>query len=147
MRLFVVDTNVIVSGLITSDWSAPSVRVLELMLTDGFRYVVSPELLRHYGAVLNRPSLVAIHGLHRSQVDVIVSALAANALIREPEHSAVRAEGPADQYLIDLVTSDPRYVLVAGDTRLQRAELDLSLISPLGLVKLVDGPHPKRSTA
>lgn len=138
MKYFVVDTNVIVSGLITSDASSPSVHVLEQMLTGGFTFVLSPELIRRYEMVLNRPSLAAIHGLRRSQVEVVVMTLAANAIIREPAPSSVRAEGPADQCLIDLVTSDPRYVLVAGDIRLPRAGLGLAIISPVGLMRLLD---------
>ncbi len=138
MKHFVVDTNVIVSGLITSDASAPSVHVLEQMLTGGFTFILSPDLIRRYETVLNRPSLSGIHGLRRSQVEVVVMTLAANAIIREPSPSTVRAEGPGDQCLIDLVLSDPRFVLVAGDIRIPRAKLGLAIISPNGLMRLLD---------
>ena len=138
MKRFVVDTSVVVSGLITTDASAPSARLLEQMLRGCFTFVLSPDLIRHYESTLNRPSLAAIHGLRRSQVETLVATLTASAIIRDPEHSAIRMGGPGDQYLIDLVLSDERNVLVAGDLRLPRAKLDISIVSPLGLMKLLE---------
>lgn len=138
MKRFVVDTNVVVSGLITAEASAPSVRVLERMLTGDFTFVLSPDLIRHYETTLNRPSLAGVHGLHRWQIETLVTVLTANAVIRDPARSQIRASGPADQYLIDLVTADPQHVLVAGDMRLSRAKLDISIVSPAGLLKLLE---------
>jgi len=43
--LVVVDTNVVVAGLITQDPSSPTVRTLDAMLSGSLMFLMSPELL------------------------------------------------------------------------------------------------------
>ena len=44
-RTFVVDTNVVVAGLITGASDSPVRRVLDGMLAGAFRFLLSPDLL------------------------------------------------------------------------------------------------------
>lgn len=56
MRTVIVDTNVVVAGLITADVGAPAAHILDGMLSGKLAFVVSAALLAEYRDVLNRPS-------------------------------------------------------------------------------------------
>ena len=81
----VVDTNVVVAGLISSPGDSPVCRVLDGMLAGTFPFLLSIELLREYRSVLLRDQLRELHGLSPEQVDVVLTEIAANALVREPK--------------------------------------------------------------
>jgi predicted nucleic acid-binding protein len=53
----IVDTNVLVAGLITGNDASPVARILDGMLAAVFPFVVSEALLAEYRAVLVRPGL------------------------------------------------------------------------------------------
>jgi len=50
--LYIIDTNVLVAGLISSNPASPPVRFLDAMLNGEIIYVLSPDLLAEYRAVL-----------------------------------------------------------------------------------------------
>ena len=78
----VVDTNVIVSGLIGADPNSPPSRILDAMLDGGIIYLMSDELLDEYSCVLRRPGLVRLHGLTGEELDRLLADLVANAMWR-----------------------------------------------------------------
>ena len=53
----IVDTNVVVAGLLTGNATSPVARILDGMLGAAFPFVVSEALLAEYRAVLVRPAL------------------------------------------------------------------------------------------
>ena len=53
--VFIIDTNVIVAGRLTSDADSPVTRILDGMLRASFRFVVSEGLPAEYRQVLLRP--------------------------------------------------------------------------------------------
>ena len=59
----IVDTNVVVAGLLTGNATSPVARILDGMLGAAFPFVVSEALLAEYRAVLVRPALRKLHGL------------------------------------------------------------------------------------
>ncbi|KAI5912303.1 putative toxin-antitoxin system toxin component, PIN family [Azoarcus sp. PA01] len=61
--LFIIDTNVLVAGLISGEPTSPTARILDAMLDGGLLYVLSPAVLTEYRAVLLRPRLRRAHGL------------------------------------------------------------------------------------
>ena len=83
-RICVVDTNVVVSGLIVADSSSPPARILNAMIDGSLMYLMSPELLDEYAAVLGRPALLRIHGRTRDELDRLLTELVANSIWREP---------------------------------------------------------------
>jgi len=114
----VVDTNVVVAGLLTREPSAPTARVLDAMLRGTLRFLLSEALLAEYRVVLLRPAIAKAHGLTADEVDEILIRLAANAVIREP---ATRASGPAgDVHLFELLVTEPTALLVSGDAKVLR---------------------------
>ncbi len=115
-RLFVIDTNVLVAGLISSQPSSPTVRILDAMLDGQLLYLLSPELLSEYREVLLRTELARLHGLDEQQVDTILTELTANALWREPDRAhAESAPDPGDDHLWALLTCETGANLVTGD--------------------------------
>jgi predicted nucleic acid-binding protein len=116
----IVDTNVVVAGLLTANDTSPVARILDGMLRAAFPFVVSQMLLGEYRTVLVRPSLRKLHGLTVAEVESVLTDLAQNAIVLAP------AAGPAapdlgDQLLWDLLAARPDLVLVTGDKRLLQA--------------------------
>lgn len=126
----VVDTNVIVSGLIGADRDSPPARILDAMLAGGFIYLMSDELLSEYSHVLRRPGLVRLHALADEEIDRLLADLVANAMWRAPT-VAGKAPDTGDQHLWALLASHPQGRLVTGDRLLlENPPGSVSVISP-----------------
>jgi uncharacterized protein len=110
----IVDTNVVVAGLITAQAASPVARIVDGMLTAAFPFVVSPALLAEYHAVLVRPSLRKLHGLTLKQIETILTDLAQHAIVLEPV-AGPPAPDPGDQLLWDLLVARAELRLVTGD--------------------------------
>ena len=67
-RVVVVDTNVVVAGLLTGDDSAPTARVLNGMVAASFLFLLSSALLAEYREVLLRPKIQSRHGLSEDEM-------------------------------------------------------------------------------
>lgn len=114
--LFIIDTNVLVAGLITQDQTSPTARLVDAMLGGGILFILSPALLSEYGTVLLRPRIAKLHGLSSDEVDVLLTEITGNAIWREPpEISNSTPPDPDDTHLWDLLHSEPRAILVTGD--------------------------------
>ncbi|MGD0959175.1 MAG: putative toxin-antitoxin system toxin component, PIN family [Methylomonas sp.] len=133
----IIDTNVVVSGLISGDPQALVCRVLDGMLTASFIYLVSPALLDEYREVLLRPKLKKCHGLSVVEVDRILEDIVANAIWREPDQSLAAPE-PGDDHLWALMATHKGCVLVTGDRLLLENPPDFaSVISLRSFVELL----------
>ncbi|RMF86256.1 MAG: PIN domain-containing protein [Nitrospirae bacterium] len=116
--LAIVDTNVVVSGLITRDEAAAVCRILDAMLAGGFPFLLSLPLLREYREVLLRRKIRRLHRLTEAEVDTLLEALVVHAVVRSPEAGGPPAPDPGDPHLWDLLHVEPSSVLVTGDRRL-----------------------------
>ncbi len=112
----VIDTNVVVAGLITSQPDSSTVRILDAMLSGELVYLLSVELLREYRSVLMRPQIVRRHGLKASEIDQILTEIAANAIWREalPDMEHLPPD-PQDAHLWALLATEPNAILITGD--------------------------------
>jgi putative PIN family toxin of toxin-antitoxin system len=115
----VVDTNVVVAGLLTAADASPVARVLDGMLQASFAFVVSEALLGEYHAVLVRPRLRRLHGLRAAEVETVLTRLARNAIVLAPA-AGPPAPDPGDQLLWDLLAARADLKLVTGDRQLIR---------------------------
>jgi putative PIN family toxin of toxin-antitoxin system len=114
--LFIIDTNVLVAGLITQDQTSPTARLVDAMLGGGILFILSPALLSEYGTVILRPRIAKLHGLSSDEVDVLLTEITGNAIWREPsEVSSSTSPDPGDTHLWDLLHSEPRAILITGD--------------------------------
>lgn len=131
----VVDTNVVVSGLIGADASSPPARILDAMLDGRLIYLMSEPLLQEYSSVLRRESLARFHGLKSEEIDILLTDLVANAMWRAPVPTD-DAPDAGDQHLWALLAAYPRSQLVTGDQLLLRQPpAGISVISPRRLVE------------
>ena len=129
-RAVIVDTNLVVAGLLTRDETSPVVRILDGMLGAAFPFVFSEALLAEYRAVLVRPRLVKLHGLTVEEVETVLADLAQHAIVLVPA-AAPPAPDPGDQLLWELLAAKADLLLVTGDKLLLRdAGMRGRVISP-----------------
>lgn len=137
MLLAIIDTNVVVSGMLVGVGPSPNRRIVDAMLAGELRFVLSEALLAEYRRVLLRPAIVQRHGLPEAEVDCVLEDLVVDAIVREPPapgeggfaagDGAIGARGDADidaagdEHVIALLVEVPGAVLVTGDLRLRRA--------------------------
>ena len=116
-HFFIIDTNVVVAGLLTSHADSPVARILDGMLGANFSFVLSEALLAEYRAVLVRPHLIKMHRLSADELDTILLELARHAIVLTPAQSDAtpKAPDPGDQFLWDLLSSRNDLFLVTGD--------------------------------
>jgi uncharacterized protein len=115
----IVDTNVVVAGLLTARADSPVARILDGMLGAAFPFVVSEALLAEYRTVLVRPNLRKLHGLTVTDVEIILTDLAQHAIVLAPV-AVPPAPDPADPLLWGLLAARPGLLLVTGDKVLLR---------------------------
>jgi len=132
-RAFVVDTNVVVAGLLTRDIHSPTVRLVDGMVAASFPFLLSPALLAEYREVLLRPKIRSRHGLEEKEIDSLLTEIVANAIVRKPDPSPAATEESDDQHLWDLLGTEDGTVLVTGDQQLlDRPVAGASVVSPAG---------------
>ena len=121
--VFIIDTNVVVAGLLTSHADSPVARILDGMLRANFRFVISEALLAEYRQVLLRPKLSKLHWLSAVEVDEVLTDLARHAIVLPvaPQMEKFLAPDPGDQFLWNLLASRDDLVLVTGDKLLLQA--------------------------
>ena len=133
----IVDTNVVVAGLLTAHEASPVARILDGMLRAAFPFVLSKALLAEYRAVLVRPNLRKLHGLTVAEVEAILTDLAQHAIVLAPvpTPTAPPAPDPGDQLLWGLLAARADLLLVTGDKLLLRdAGMQGRVISPSAFV-------------
>lgn len=135
--LAIIDTNVIVSGLIAGDPESPVARILDGMLAAVFAFTLSPALLAEYRSVLLRPGIRRLHGLTGDEIDRLLGDIVVNAIWREPTIAAA-APDPGDDHLWALLGVHEGSVLVTGDRLLLDNPPDFaSVLSPRSFLELL----------
>jgi putative PIN family toxin of toxin-antitoxin system len=135
----IIDTNVVVAGLISKNPVATVCQILDAMLSGRLPYLLSPDLLDEYQQVLSRPKIKRLHGLNEQEVDCILEELAANAVWRNPSVSD-DAPDPGDNHLWSLLKSQQGSILVTGDKMLSaNPPSKASVISPKHFLEIFTG--------
>ena len=130
----IVDTNVVVAGLLTKHDASPVARILDGMLGAAFPFVLSEALLAEYRTVLVRPVLRKLHGLTVAEVEAILTDLAQHAIMLAPV-AAAPAPDPGDRLLWELLAAKAELVLVTVDKLLLRdTRMQGRVISPQAYV-------------
>jgi len=137
--LIVVDTNVIVSALITDQPQSPTCLILDGMLEGRFTFLLPAELLSEYRRVLFRPEIQKLHGLDEGEVDAILTEIVVNGIMRETLKVSRRAPEKGDDHLWALISIQPGAILVTGDKRLIENPHDFTtVLSPRGFIELLE---------
>jgi len=135
-RIFVVDTNILVAGLISGQPDSPTSQIVDAMLDGRVIYLLSPELLQEYRLVLLRPRLMPLHGLNEEEIDQLLTEITANAIWREAltevdEH----APDPGDEHLWKLLATETSAALITGDQLLlEQPPSHSSVLTPASYV-------------
>ena len=116
-RAVIVDTNVVVAGLLTGNDASPVARIVDGMLAAMFPFVVSEALLAEYRTVLVRPNLRKQHGLTVAEVETLLTDIAQQAIVLVPV-AAAAAPDPGDQLLWNLLAARADLLLATGDKQL-----------------------------
>ncbi len=137
-HIFIIDTNVLIAGLISAQEGSPTVKIVDAMLGGRLIYLLSPELLCEYRTVLLRPKLLRLHGLNEQQIDCLLTEITANAIWHEiPTASAEEVPDPGDKHLWDLLATEPAAILVTGDRLLfENPPKQSTVASPANCVEL-----------
>ncbi len=118
-RLFVVDTSVVVSGIIGAEGQAAPVRVLDAMVTGRLPFVLDAELLAEYRRILTRPAISLRHALAPVYVDALLAELTTVAHLRQPPDAdpadLPAAVPPGDEHVVRLLAHEPAAALVSDD--------------------------------
>lgn len=131
----IVDTNVVVAGLLTADDTSPVARILDGMLSAAFPFVVSETLLAEYRTVLLRARIRKLHGLTVDEVEALLVDIAQHAIVLTPV-AAFSAPDPDDQLLWELLAARGDLLLVTGDKLLLRnTDMRERVISPRTFVE------------
>lgn len=131
----IVDTNVVVAGLLTARADSPVDRVLDGMLAAVFPFAISDAVLAEYRNVLRRPSLRKAHGLTTSELDMILVELAQHGIVIAPA-PAPPAPDPGDQHLWELLAARSDLILVTGEKKLQRDRaMGARILTPAAFVE------------
>lgn len=138
-QVYIVDTNVLVAGLLTAKPDAPTAAILDSMLEGRLLYLLSPDLLNEYKVVLLRPGIVRYHGLSEAEIDQLLAEITANCIWREPASEGLyRSPDPKDAHLWALLDVEPRAVLITGDRLiLEQPGPERSIISPAAWLVLM----------
>jgi uncharacterized protein len=119
IRLAVVDTNVLVSGLATPAMTVPTKQIVKAMLGGQLRILLSERLLAEYRRILLQPHIAKRHGLTEEEVDRLLLEIILNAVMRNPVvEIEPDAKAHGDEHVVALLKTMPGSVLVTGDRRL-----------------------------
>lgn len=121
----VVDTNVLVAGLLTSRQAAPTAVILDAMIAGRLPPLLSLDLLTEYRTVLLRPAIAKRHGLSGEQVDAVLAEIVGCAIIEPTEVCPIDPPDPDDAHVWALLWARPEALLITGDARLLAAAKDL----------------------
>jgi len=124
-RLFVVDTDVVVSGVLSFGRASTTSLVLAAMLDGRVPFVITANLLAEYRLVLLRPIVAERHACASADIDRLLAELTMAAYLRQPPHGDAPdvddpppASPPGDEHVIRLLAHEPRAALVSGDQAL-----------------------------
>jgi hypothetical protein len=90
--LYVVDTNVVVSGVLRFEHGSAPARIVAAMVDGRVPFLLSADLLAEYRRVLLRPVIAARHALDPASVDVLMVTLATAGYLRQPPERAAGEE-------------------------------------------------------
>ena len=126
LHLAIIDTNIVVAALLTSETTSPTARVLDLMLAGRLPFLLSPPLLAEYRVVLLRPQVARLHRLAAADIDALLTTLVTAAAWREPapRSGALTSDlpDPGGWHLWQLLDAEPSSVLLTGDKHLLQSQ-------------------------
>ena len=123
LPLCIVDTNVLIAGLLTQDSHSPTVYLVDAMVEGSLPFLLTPALVLEYKDVIARSKLSKLHKLTTQEQETLLTELVANSIWREPSPSVYTPPDKGDAHLWSLLESEPKAILVTGDKLLLKQPL------------------------
>jgi putative PIN family toxin of toxin-antitoxin system len=108
MRLWVVDTNVVVSGLLTPH--GPSARVLDAVIDGRVKLVYDARILSEYRDVLRRPRLK----LDPNKIQAFLNGMRSQVMVT-PRSAATTGPDPDDIVFVEVALATTDKTIVTGN--------------------------------
>lgn len=102
MRKAVIDTNIIVSALLSSNDEAATVKVLELLLNGQILSVVTDSILQEYGEVLRRKNF----SFPEENVSVLLNEIRRKSFFASPCKTDIELPDEKDRPFFEAMLSD-----------------------------------------
>ena len=133
----VIDTNIVVAGLISASKDSPVVIITEGMMSGRFPFLLSMNLIDEYRRALNYPKVARLHALSGSEIESILIGIIRQGIVRDPQSGEYAIADQKDWFLFDLLRAVDGTVLVTGDQLLHReAPGSASTLSPAKFCQL-----------
>lgn len=132
MRRVVLDTNVLVSGIISSKGSPR--KILKLWQEKKILVVISPEIINEVIGVLNRPKIRKEYRLTNNSISHIRNSLEKDCLLVRPggRHPRVVNKDPGDDKFVHCALVGEAKWIVSGDKHLLslKSYKKINIVSP-----------------
>lgn len=138
MKLVVIDTNVLVSAILSST-GAPA-KILDLEQAGKIKFVVSLDILEEYGKVLSYPHIKKIHGLSgNDQIDRLISRLMRYGKLVNPEAALkVISNDPSDDKFLECALQGEADFIISGDKHLKnlKSYQGIRIVDPVAFLAM-----------
>ena len=135
----VVDTNVLISALISKKPSPP-LNIYNLLKSADFLLITSPAILEELEEVINRKTIIKLHKRSQQQIDEILQEIAETSYIVPGMISveAVKKDPDDDKFIAVAIEGKADYI-VSGDKPLLNIKeyMGIKIISPKDFMRLL----------
>lgn len=135
----VVDTNVLISALISKKPSPP-LNIYNLLKSEDFLLITSPAILEELEEVINRKTIIKLHKRSQQQIDEILQEIAETSYIVPGMISveAVKKDPDDDKFIAAAIEGKADYI-VSGDKPLLNIKeyMGIKIISPKDFMRLL----------
>jgi putative PIN family toxin of toxin-antitoxin system len=136
---FILDTNVVMSAMVSRVATAPPRRLLEALADAHFESVVSPALALEWREVAGRPQLRRYFRLDAASIHLALARIEQLSDTIDPPPAERVAPDPNDAHLWAILAADPGAILVTGDGPLLDAPFGPDrVITPAQAVERLD---------
>jgi putative PIN family toxin of toxin-antitoxin system len=134
----VIDTNVVVSGLIKP--ASPCGRILRALQHRAFVIIVSPELLKELSSVLQYPKIQTKYGIDRGVREALFAIIALRGDLVTPEERVRVCRDRDDDRILEAALAGKANYIVSGDVDLRGLKRfrGIRTVSPKGFLKNID---------
>ena len=138
----VVDTNVLVSALISKTLSTP-LKVYNLLKSENLLLVTSPVILEELEEVLHREEIVILHKLNQKQIQKILEEIVETSVVvpgtLSNKYPIVKADPDDDKFIAAAQEAHADYI-VSGDKHLLNLKeyRGVKIVSPADFVRILE---------
>lgn len=142
----VIDTNVLISGLIST--SSPPARIIDLWLSNQLNVYVSPEIIEEYLSVFLRPKFRRV-GTPQERYELIAELLELNnTIVVNPDFRlTIITEDVDDNIILECAVEAAVEVIVSGDMHLLSLPVydGIEILQPAEFLQKYCGVRPQQN--